>query len=61
MWSELWAAIALVMVLEGILPFLSPESARRAFTMLARQDNQMLRFGGLACMLSGVLLLYLVH
>ncbi len=61
MWSELWAAIALVMVLEGILPFLSPDTARRAFTMLARQDSQVLRFGGLACMLSGVLLLYLVH
>ena len=54
-----WAALALVLVFEGLLPFLSPGGWRRTFQrLLALQDGQ-LRFFGLCSILLGLLLLWL--
>jgi len=60
MWHELWIATALLLVLEGILPFLNPDGVRRAMIMVSKMDDKQLRFTGLTSMLAGVLLLYLV-
>jgi uncharacterized protein YjeT (DUF2065 family) len=60
-WSDLLAALALYLVLEGILPFVSPQSLKRvmlAFTNLA--DGQ-LRVWGLLSMTAGLALLYFVR
>ncbi len=57
--SDLLAALALVFVLEGLLPFLSPERVRRMLLLAAQMDNQTLRFMGLTSMTVGVLLLYI--
>ena len=46
-------------VLEGLLPFLSPERVRRMLLLAAQMDNQTLRFMGLTSMTVGVLLLYI--
>ncbi|MES2887400.1 MAG: DUF2065 family protein [Pseudomonadota bacterium] len=55
----LWVALALVLVLEGLLPFFSPALWRRVFErMLALSDSQ-LRVAGLSGMLLGLLLLWL--
>nr|WP_315427423.1 DUF2065 domain-containing protein [uncultured Albidiferax sp.] len=57
---SLWAALALVLVVEGLLPFLSPTRWRRMFQqMLALQDGQ-LRFFGLCSIAAGLLLLWMV-
>lgn len=61
MWNDLWAALALMLVLEGILPFLSPDSLRRLLAAMAGVDNRSLRLSGLISMLAGVGLLYLVR
>jgi len=61
MWQELLIAIALMLVIEGVLPFLNPEGMRRAMRMLAEQDNRSLRFAGLTSMVAGVVLLYIVN
>jgi uncharacterized protein YjeT (DUF2065 family) len=54
-----WAAVALVLVLEGIFPFLSPGGWRRTFQkLLSLQDGQ-LRFFGLCSILIGLLLLWI--
>jgi uncharacterized protein YjeT (DUF2065 family) len=59
--DTLWSALALVLVFEGLLPFISPGGWRRTFQrLLALQDGQ-LRFFGLCSMLLGLLLLWLVH
>lgn len=56
----LLAGLALMLVLEGLLPFLSPTLWRQLFTrMLAMKDGQV-RFIGLSCMLAGVVILYVV-
>jgi uncharacterized protein YjeT (DUF2065 family) len=61
MWHDLWVAMALLLVLEGIWPFLSPDSLRRMLLMVAQQDNRSLRISGLISMVCGVLLLYFVN
>jgi len=61
MWNDLWVAMALMLVLEGIVPFLSPDSLRRMLVNLIQMDNRSMRIAGLISMLAGVALLYLVR
>ena len=61
MWHELLIALALVMVLEGIVPFLSPRTMRRMLLTAAEMDDRSLRIGGLIAMVLGVLTLYVVN
>ncbi|MBT3038576.1 MAG: DUF2065 domain-containing protein [Candidatus Thiodiazotropha taylori] len=61
MWHDLLVALALLLVIEGIWPFLSPNSMREVLLMLTQQDNRSLRISGLISMASGVILLYLVN
>ena len=56
-WSDLLAALALMLVFEGLLPFLNPGSWRRVMTQLAGNSDRNLRIGGLVCMALGLLLL----
>jgi hypothetical protein len=60
-WSDLFAALALVMIIEGLLPFANPGAMRRAMLMLAGLDEGRLRTAGLVSMIAGLLLLYLVR
>jgi hypothetical protein len=57
----LLTAFALVLVLEGILPFLIPALWREAFRRLIEMSDGQVRFLGLSSMVAGVLLLYLVR
>ena len=59
MWSGLLDAVALLLVLEGVMPFLSPSSVRRLLARLNDLGDHSLRAAGLASMVAGVLLLYL--
>jgi hypothetical protein len=61
MWHDLLVALALLFVIEGILPFLAPGLMRRMLLEVARQDNRSLRLTGLFSMLAGVALLYLFN
>ena len=60
-WNDLWAAFALYLVLEGILPFLNPGAFTRFMNQISRLPERQIRRVGLACMLAGVVLLYLVR
>ena len=57
-WHDLGAAIALYLVLEGMLPFVSPATAQRAFRRMAEASALQLRVVGLVSMLAGLALLY---
>ena len=61
MWHELGIAISLMLVIEGILPFLYPGRWRSVVQMLAEVDDRSMRIMGLTSMLLGTLLLYLVN
>lgn len=55
--NSLVMAFGLMLVLEGVLPFLAPKTWRQTFQrMIALKDGQ-LRFVGLASMLGGLILL----
>jgi uncharacterized protein YjeT (DUF2065 family) len=61
MWNDLFTALALLLVVEGMLPFLRPERWRRVMNTIAKQSDQVLRVMGLVSMLVGVTLLYAVR
>lgn len=61
MWTEIATAFCLVLVIEGILPFLSPGRWRILASIAAGVDDRTLRIVGLVSMLVGTALLYLVH
>ena len=61
MWTELLSAVALVFILEGILPFVNPNWMKRVFLETSQMDNSTLRFIGVSCMLIGVVMLYIVR
>ena len=60
-WQVLPVAIALVFIIEGMLPFISPNRWRAMLAMAEQMDDRMLRLVGLGSMLFGVVILYLVH
>jgi uncharacterized protein YjeT (DUF2065 family) len=53
----LFAGFALMLVIEGILPFLAPKLWRETFRTLIELKDGQLRFAGLASMLAGLVLL----
>ena len=60
-WNDFLTGLALYLVLEGILPFLSPDGWRRGMNMIASLSGQQLRIFGLLSMLAGVALLVFVR
>ena len=59
--QELIVAACLVLVLEGILPFIAPAAWREAVRNLSRFSDRQIRVMGLASMLLGVVLLYIFN
>ena len=60
-WGDLFSALALYLVLEGLLPFISPPGWRRSLALLARLTDGQLRLFGLTIMIAGLMLLLLVR
>ncbi len=60
-WPDLAAALGLLLVVEGILPFVNPRGIKRVFATIATMEDAALRIAGAASMLGGVLLLWLVR
>lgn len=57
MWDDLLRAFALMLVIEGVLPFLSPTRWRSVFEQALKLNDGQLRFIGLSSMVAGILLL----
>ena len=55
-----WQALALVLVIEGLFPFLSPGGWRRMFAQIMQLHDGQVRFFGLCSILAGALLLLLL-
>lgn len=61
MWQDLLVGIALVLVIEGILPFLNPRQYRRTLLLASQMNDKTLRAIGLTSMSAGLVVLYLVR
>lgn len=60
-WQVLPVALALVLIFEGILPFLSPRRWREMLASVAQLGDRTIRRIGLGSMLLGLFMLYWVH
>jgi uncharacterized protein len=58
--NNIWAALALVLVIEGLLPFISPSGWRRMFEQVLRLNDGQIRFYGVASITVGLVLLWLL-
>jgi uncharacterized protein len=61
MWRDLGVAMCLVLVIEGIVPFLYPRRWRDMALTMAQVNDGTMRLVGLGSMLLGTALLYVVH
>ena len=60
-WSDLLAAFALYLVIEGLLPFASPRTWRQSLSLIGQMEDNQLRAFGLAIVIVGLVLLFLVR
>jgi len=60
--GDVWLpALALMLVMEGVLPFLAPATWRETFSRMIQFNDGQLRFMGLISMLAGLALLFLTQ
>ena len=60
-WKEILTAVALLLVIEGMLPFIGPSRYKQLVTQIARLSDNSLRTFGLTTMIAGLLLLFIVR
>lgn len=60
MGSDLLTALALVLIIEGLLPGIAPSAWMKVMRDAAKMGPQGIRIAGIICMLSGALLLYIL-
>lgn len=60
-WPDFAAALGLMLVIEGILPFLNPRGIKRALATMATLEDGALRVSGAVSMAAGLLLLWLIR
>ena len=56
--NTFWLAMALVLLVEGFMPFVSPATWRTTFEQILRLSDGQLRFFGLCSLLLGLLLIW---
>jgi uncharacterized protein YjeT (DUF2065 family) len=59
-WHDLLTALALVLIIEGLLPFTIPEKVKEVYRSLQQAPSSSLRSMGLASIIAGLVLLYIV-
>ena len=58
--ESIWQALAIVLVIEGLLPFVSPKRWRYAFQQLIAMSDGQIRFFGLCSIALGLAALALL-
>ena len=60
-WTEILTALALVLIIEGMVPFVGPRKYRQIVSQMAMLSDNNLRTVGLVIMVAGVVLLFVVR
>ena len=60
-WTEILTAVALVLIIEGMVPFIGPRTYRQIVAQMAQLSDNHLRTVGLVIMVTGVALLFMVR
>jgi uncharacterized protein YjeT (DUF2065 family) len=61
MWADLFRALCLVLVIEGLFPFLAPERWREMLLKVSGVDTRTLRIAGAVAVSTGLILLHLLR
>lgn len=61
MWQNILIAISLYLIIEGMIPFISPNFFRQAVMRIAQLDDNGLRLMGLTVASAGIIMLYVVR
>ncbi len=61
MWNELLTAVALVLVIEGLMPFANPKGWRKTLQWIGQMSDRSIRLIGLTSMICGAVFLYLLR
>ncbi|MDD5030813.1 MAG: DUF2065 domain-containing protein [Rhodoferax sp.] len=59
--NTFWLAMALVLLVEGFMPFVSPATWRKTFEQILHLSDGQLRFFGLCSLLLGLGLIWLFN
>ena len=60
-WTEILTAVALVLIIEGMLPFVGPGRYKQLVAQIAQLGDNQLRTLGLVSMIAGLLVLFVVR
>lgn len=60
MWDEVLTAVALLLVFEGMMPFINPSRWRNVIRLVSEQPDRQVRLMGLFSMLMGAIILYFI-
>jgi uncharacterized protein YjeT (DUF2065 family) len=60
-WNDLFAALALVLVIEGLMPFMNPKAYKSTMMQMAAFPEKSIRMIGFGSMMAGLLFLFLVR
>ena len=60
-WNDLLGALAIVFVLEGVMPFMHPLGTKRLMAKLSSMAERELRLAGFFSILAGLLILFVVR
>ena len=60
-WNDLLGALAIVFVLEGVMPFMYPIGTKRLMAKLSTMADRELRLAGFFSILAGLLILFVVR
>jgi hypothetical protein len=58
---SLWVATALMLIIEGIMPFLSPQGFKRALLQMVAMSDKHIRLFGFFSMIAGLIFLYWIN
>lgn len=61
MWQDIFTAIALYLIIEGMIPFVSPGNFRKTVARMAALGDNNLRLAGALAMAAGLLLLFAIR
>jgi uncharacterized protein YjeT (DUF2065 family) len=60
-WTDLFAALAIVCILEGVMPFINPSGMKRLLSRIASLEEREMRIAGFISMAIGLTILFLVR
>jgi len=61
MWTDIFTAFALYLIIEGMIPFVGPHLFRRSVMRISEMSDNQLRTTGMLVMAAGLVLLFVVR